>query len=831
MHRKADRQKVYYFSDKLKRQLTQIPYHPLTIVEAPSGFGKTTAIREYLRENLPHNACEYWYTCLGEPASMAWRGICELLANVNGEIAANLKKLEMPAMDTIMYMTAILRDFRCTAETYLVIDNYQLLNCDIPRGLMSVFSMHGSPNLHMIFITQQLGTRQQFSIHNADIHTIDSSAFFFDREGTAALFRMEGIRLSGNELENVFTSTEGWVSAIRLQIINYKETGSFDYTADIEHLVETAIWNRLTCEEKDFLLSVSIIDSFTARQAAIMLNREILPENIEELLKSNDFIRYYPDKHLYGMHSIFQDYLRTRFYHHQSEEFQKQMLRLAGQSFAAVSQYYLAAQFFYKVGDFDAILSMPFDGQYLENQREKDLLKFIASLVNECPEETLRKYPFVMLVFAYPMLLGGQLEIYRKLCGLIGSVIENAEGLSREELRRLKGEFALLTSFTAYNDIKKMSEGRKTALEILDGPSSIIINDMPWTFGGTSVLSMFWRESGKLEDTLLDMDECLPYYLKLTRGHGAGANSVMRAEAMLMRGEDDKAEILCHKALYDARGCQQTSICLCAELILARIAILRGDVGGYFTAIKNIQGYTKENSNLYVLRMVELCMSVISLVLGVTDNVAEWLYDMDSIRRLLYAPVVPYAQTIHFMLLIAEKRYNEFFGISQFIMDEAEKTDGNAQYMMPRVYHLEYLALAKLNNGNDREAQEHFNQALAIALPDKIYLPLAQQGNKLEPLMESAKSSFADKEGLNALAALCKRQEKSMTAIKKAILSAKSPLTPREREIAQLARNRLSAKEIADRLYISEATVRTILRNIYSKLDIHSRSELNMKEF
>ncbi len=43
--------------------------------------------------------------------------------------------------------------------------------------------------------------------------------------------------------------------------------------------------------------------------------------------------------------------------------------------------------------------------------------------------------------------------------------------------------------------------------------------------------------------------------------------------------------------------------------------------------------------------------------------------------------------------------------------------------------------------------------------------------------------------------------------------------------------DRLSAREIADRLYISEATVRTILRSVYSKLDIHSKTELDTKEF
>ena len=108
-----------------------------------------------------------------------------------------------------------------------------------------------------------------------------------------------------------------------------------------------------------------------------------------------------------------------------------------------------------------------------------------------------------MLMLAYAMLFDGCLDIFQKLCRLIGSVIEkNGEGLDQGQLRRLKGEFALLMSFTAYNDIRKMNEGCKAALEFLDGPSGILVSGMPWTFGSTSILNMFWRESGGLDDTL-----------------------------------------------------------------------------------------------------------------------------------------------------------------------------------------------------------------------------------------------------------------------------------------------------------------------------------------
>ena len=66
MHKVLEKKKNYYFSDHLKRQLANISNHPLTIIEAPSGFGKTTAVREFLKGNLSGEAHEYWHTCLGE---------------------------------------------------------------------------------------------------------------------------------------------------------------------------------------------------------------------------------------------------------------------------------------------------------------------------------------------------------------------------------------------------------------------------------------------------------------------------------------------------------------------------------------------------------------------------------------------------------------------------------------------------------------------------------------------------------------------------------------------------------------------------------------------
>ena len=51
------------------------------------------------------------------------------------------------------------------------------------------------------------------------------------------------------------------------------------------------------------------------------------------------------------------------------------------------------------------------------------------------------------------------------------------------------------------------------------------------------------------------------------------------------------------------------------------------------------------------------------------------------------------------------------------------------------------------------------------------------------------------------------------------------PLTLREQEVLELLAQRLSAKEIGQRLFISDRTVKRHLANIYEKLGVHSRRE------
>ena len=74
----------FFVPARLVGRLSEMAGAPAAFVEAPSGFGKTTAVREFLRAR---GARALWHTCLGEPAARSWGALCRMLSEFAPEAA------------------------------------------------------------------------------------------------------------------------------------------------------------------------------------------------------------------------------------------------------------------------------------------------------------------------------------------------------------------------------------------------------------------------------------------------------------------------------------------------------------------------------------------------------------------------------------------------------------------------------------------------------------------------------------------------------------------------------------------------------------------------
>jgi DNA-binding NarL/FixJ family response regulator len=70
------------------------------------------------------------------------------------------------------------------------------------------------------------------------------------------------------------------------------------------------------------------------------------------------------------------------------------------------------------------------------------------------------------------------------------------------------------------------------------------------------------------------------------------------------------------------------------------------------------------------------------------------------------------------------------------------------------------------------------------------------------------------------------RDAESLLAEARAAARSADPLTPREREVAELVGQALSNRDVASRLVLSERTVESHVRNMLTKTGLRSRTEL-----
>ena len=116
--------------------------------------------------------------------------------------------------------------------------------------------------------------------------------------------------------------------------------------------------------------------------------------------------------------------------------------------------------------------------------------------------------------------------------------------------------------------------------------------------------------------------------------------------------------------------------------------------------------------------------------------------------------------------------------------------------------------------GKREEARAWLGKALSGAAPDGLVMPFVENYAHLKPLLvQELKTDLIAKitelgEGAGARNAASVRP------------AAFDVLTPREFEIVELIAQRLSNREIAEKLYLSEGSVKQYVKTIYDKLHI-----------
>jgi len=807
-----------FFTTQISKALISIVSYPLTIVEAPMGYGKTTAIREHLK-NADVNFL--WQKVYDSTISGFWNGFCSLINELDSNCSHSLAQLGFPNDSVSLHQALkLIKDLELPKKTVLFIDDYHLVNETNVGKFIEFIVVNEIDDLHIVLAARfiDLHSMEELYLKGYLFH-IKKEIFELEPGEITKYYKLCGISLKKSEADKLYSITEGWISALYLLMLNFKATGNFVTTENIYKLIEKNIFDPFSEDIKDFLIDMSIFDNFTAKQAIFIWGNENAENFLTEITSRNAFVNYDVNVKIYHIHSIFSNFLHDMV-EKKDAAYKKKLFQKAGHWFVQSGEYFAAMNYFYTASDYENLLAvMEIDKGSSFGYEHKEL---IIGYFEECPIEIKERNINALLVYAMTLIEFNEMSLFQKICAEINLLIQSSS-LDPETVNNLMGEMELLTSLSHYNDILGMLEHQKKACKLLNKPSGFVDNKGSWTFGSPSVLYLYYRESGNLEQEEQNLKEIMHYYYQLTSGHGMGADYVMVAERYFNQGEFENAEIEAYKALHQGRSGDQPNIVICALFLLARLKLLNGDYACVLDLLNKMHEAIEHKKLYRLMHTIGMCKGFVYVCLQLKGKIPGWLADDDYSLSHLDFPARAFSNIIYGRMLLLDGEYTKLLGIVDNFKDIASIFPN----VLAIIYTTIYQAAANERIHRRGPAVEAIRQALDLAMPDKVLIPFVENCDYIEPLLEELYTQGIYRKDIEDILKIYKPYKKALEGMQRKYFRESKPiLTPREAEIAQLAAAGFSNKGIGERLFVSENTVKTQLKSVFEKLDVDSRSLL-----
>ena len=271
---------------------------------------------------------------------------------------------------------------------------------------------------------------------------------------------------------------------------------------------------------------------------------------------------------------------------------------------------------------------------------------------------------------------------------------------------------------------------------------------------------------------------------------------------------------------------------------LARIRLAQGDAEAAWQAIQTAQQIAIDSEVTIVDDIVaDLQQTHMSVMQGDLEAGVRWAErrglvsgpsavacpSPDEDPDLLTARIRKYEHLVLARLFIRQNRGVEAIALLQPLLAQATEL-GRIDL---RIEILTLTALAHAAEGQTADALDALDGALTLAEPGGFVRVFLDEGEPMARLLrQAATQGIAPAYVAKLLAGFAGVESQTSTVARQAAAAVQplvEPLSERELEVLRLLGTGMSNPEIAEALYVAVSTVRTHCKNIYGKLNVHSR--------
>ena len=847
----------------------------LTLISAPAGFGKTTILSEcvhqwdrpvaWLSLDPGDNDKKYFLIYIISAVEKISDGFGQ---SVQEALQAN----QPPSIENLL--CGLINEILEIQKPFvLVLDDYHVITNPEIHEILTFIIENQPPDMHLVISSRsdppwplaRLRARQEMvEIRAQDLRfTLDESDILLNQ--------VLNLGLSKDDIVRLDSKTEGWIAGLLMAAISvggqenisvFIESFEGSHRFIFDYLVEEVL-TQLSPDMQVFLLKTSILDRLCAPLCNAILVRSDSLTFLQQVEKMNLFLFPLDDqRYWYRYHRLFSDLLASRLKEIHPDEFDM-LHRQASIWYELNGSLSEAVRHAFESNDIQRVAQLAETN--VLGLMERGELGMLVRWIDRLPRNIVDDYPWLKVAQAWALTQSGEFREANSWLSSAEASLYKGPGLSEDQARHISGHIAAIQCYIeilSYGDnqkaagfaqqaleylpetdmrtrgavmaflglLQRVQQDLSAALETLSSALAIFrTTDQPYVvIDILSQIARVRREQGLLHETARLCQEALTIADRYTRRGQHRLPVAAYTMGILGRvyyewNQLDQALEIGLQALALSERWGQANILLGNHLFLAKMYRVMGRFDDAMESIQaaSLYGDRFSDTHEFVIRTHE---TTVRLAMGDIQAVGEWVKHGSSSfetnqgdRMWELAPLI--------LALYRQKRINSLDDLLLSLDQQLEIFEMSGSQRRSLQTHVEKAMLFQALGDYD-QALIALEIALSKGESEGYIRSFIDQGFPMEELLRKAIARGIRGDYVyQLLKSLQIDMEKKVRQPDSKSISSTEELTDRENEVLRLLSTNLTIPQIADELVITTGTLRTHIKRIYSKLNVHSRFE------
>jgi LuxR family maltose regulon positive regulatory protein len=861
---------------ELIQRLDTLREYKLALIVASAGYGKTALVSEWIAQS-PMSVVWFSIDAGDNDSVRFWDYVIAAIQTACPDIGEQTLTLlhEPQPLPIETILSTLINELSALPDSItLVLDDYHVIESTAIHEGLAFLVEHMPSQMRLIMTTRtdpplplaRMRVRGQLlELRSADLRFSPPqiATFFMD---------VMGLTLTTDEVTALDTRVEGWIAGLQLAGLALQgKSDPAEFIASFagdHHYVLDYLGDEILDHQPEviqqFLLQTSILERLNTDLCDTVTNTAESHAVLEHLERNHFFVVALDDKRQwYRYHRLFADFLNHRLglkYPNRMQELHQRAshwFEQNGLQSEAIS-HALAAQDYERAAELVQGIAELLIWRRTEHNT---LLGWLTAL----PDPVIQSYPRLYLYHAWVLQWTNQLSVAEQrirdaentlnhvvgspdplFAGMLAAVHSTLTGLhqqfpetltlSRKALELLPEGAVSWRCMAAINlgvtcayigEVHEAVEVLSYAMELSQEIGSSF-----------AMLSAFWHLSSlQTAQLTLSAAENTCHQLEraahipgLQRFPTSGYVALLLGEIGMERNDPEAAERYLLESAEQINPESFPLALLRAYIALSRLKTLQGDTEGadyYWQLAEQLERMSKLQGRATLL---SISRARRWLEQGNLEAVESWAAE----NQLGLDDEFSYHREAHYLMLARlyiarEAMAHKALYLLERMVKRAETSQRNGSLIRTLI-----LQAVAFHAGNDSlKAVGSLARALLLAEQEQPIRVFADEGHPIALLLEKVLDMqrkrqltlpISSEYVARLLTAMGKRGQ-SPTPPRRTVGHLPDALSERELEVLRLLADGLESNEIAERLFIAVDTARKHIKNIYSKLDVHSRWE------